>query len=133
MRRLVRCAVVLLATASVAVLPTTPASATGVCQETNRATFSPPLTMTSASGTMTFTYIKQCVRDNATVYSATGTNTFPYVGNCVNALIDGGTGRVIGGLVYIPLVLDNKAMAMVADSLNPCNFSTGALYGVKID
>jgi hypothetical protein len=107
------------------------AHATAVCFETNRIRFTPTLTLTATVGTMGIDYQKQCVRTNGTVYSAGATGlSFPYIGNCITAAVGGGTTNLVGGVLNLDL---NKVMVMVADSLNPCAFSTGSGYALKID
>lgn len=131
---------------------TTPADAAyaRVCVAVGTVTFSPPLTTTLQTGTMTFTYDETdtapCVVVDATppgvgLTNPNGSTTLSYSGSCLLATVSSGTttngitGVLVGGVASATLQIDTggepllgaRAWVLVPTNQlgNPCNFAEG--------
>jgi hypothetical protein len=133
--------VLLAATALSAGLAAAPADAAAVrnCVATGTLAFSPPLTATRQTGTMTWTYSASCVGadtgGSSGLSTTAGTITFGYDGSCVTAQVaraGGEAGLLVGGVAMTTydLVAPGRTVVrewvLVPNGLNPCNQS-GAL------
>lgn len=109
-----------------------PGASAAVCQETDRVRFDPPLTTTYQYGTLHVDFVKQCVGGGS---GSGGGLQFDYYGTCETATAwTPGVVDIIGGTAYVqPSTSNAKDGVLVPDSANPCDFSTGSLYGVKLD
>jgi hypothetical protein len=98
-----------------------------VCYEEPSWSFSPALTTTNQSGTVTFSWSATCVNVSTTpavsTSPASGTSTFSYMGNCVNASLTGTgiSGLLIGGTIAEFAPPGHQVYVLVP--ANPCNDS----------
>ena len=134
----------LLVVAAVVALPgsfAAPAEAAAVrnCVATGTNVFSPPLTATRQSGTMTWTYNASCVNADtggaSGLTTTSGAATYSYTGSCVTAAVarsGGDAGLLVGGVAMttydlaVPGRTIVREWVLVPNGLNPCNQS-GAL------
>ena len=119
--------------------PPADASFVRYCEATGRATFSPALTTTLRSGTMTWTYNATCVGADtggpSGVTNSSGTHVYDYTGSCVTATMvgpGGDTGVLVGGTEMVTTFTSagrtfTRYWTFVPDSLNPCNMTGAAV------
>lgn len=131
--------VLLAAVALSAGVAAAPADAAAVrnCVATGTIAFSPPLTATRQSGTMTWTYSATCVGadtgGSSGLSTTAGSIPFAYDGSCVTAAVaraGGAAGRRVGGVARTTYDLEGpgrtivREWVLVPNSLNPCNQSS---------